>query len=224
MMSTHTHVLRFCACVSVYMLRHRGMHIPVAIGTWILVYMEICISWHTYIKTQRTHILRHVYHDMEMSRQHACRDMHKAYCNMHTGVVTWKHMSRCTHECLDMKLIKTCMDTAICVLRSQDKQHIVVHRCHNTWKYHDTHRCRDTLIDVGMSTVCWGVLSYMLRYACACQNMHIKVCTPFTHWYTYMYVDIYIFETHGLQHTRLPCPSRSPEFIQSHVHWVGDAI
>ena len=31
---------------------------------------------------------------------------------------------------------------------------------------------------------------------------------------------------HGLQHTRLPCPSPSPkfEFAQTHVHWVGDAI
>ena len=29
---------------------------------------------------------------------------------------------------------------------------------------------------------------------------------------------------HGLQHTRLPCPSLSPEFAQMHVHWVDDAI
>ena len=29
---------------------------------------------------------------------------------------------------------------------------------------------------------------------------------------------------HGLQHARLPCPSPSPEFAQTHVHWVGDAI
>ena len=28
----------------------------------------------------------------------------------------------------------------------------------------------------------------------------------------------------GLQHTRLPCPSLSPEFAQTHVHWVSDAI
>ena len=26
---------------------------------------------------------------------------------------------------------------------------------------------------------------------------------------------------HGLQHSRLPCPS---EFAQTHVHWIGDAI
>ena len=29
---------------------------------------------------------------------------------------------------------------------------------------------------------------------------------------------------HGLQHTRLPCPSPSPGFCQVHVHWIGDAI
>ena len=29
---------------------------------------------------------------------------------------------------------------------------------------------------------------------------------------------------HGLQHTRPPCPSLTPEFAQTHVHWVGDAI
>ena len=29
---------------------------------------------------------------------------------------------------------------------------------------------------------------------------------------------------HGLQHTRLTCPSLSLELTQSHVHWVSDAI
>ena len=29
---------------------------------------------------------------------------------------------------------------------------------------------------------------------------------------------------HGLQHTRLPCPSTTPELAQTHVHWVSDAI
>jgi len=27
-----------------------------------------------------------------------------------------------------------------------------------------------------------------------------------------------------LQHARLPCPSPTPEFTQTHAHWVGDAI
>ena len=29
---------------------------------------------------------------------------------------------------------------------------------------------------------------------------------------------------HGLQDSRLPCPSPSPVFAQTHVHWVSDAI
>ena len=29
---------------------------------------------------------------------------------------------------------------------------------------------------------------------------------------------------HELQHTRPPCPSPSPEFTQTHVHQVSDAI
>ena len=30
-------------------------------------------------------------------------------------------------------------------------------------------------------------------------------------------------QPHGLQHTRIPCPSPTPRAIQTHVHWVGDA-
>ena len=29
---------------------------------------------------------------------------------------------------------------------------------------------------------------------------------------------------HGLQHTRLPCPSPTPSVAQIHVHWVSDVI
>ena len=29
---------------------------------------------------------------------------------------------------------------------------------------------------------------------------------------------------HGLQHTRLPVHHQLPEFTQTHVHWLGDAI
>ena len=29
---------------------------------------------------------------------------------------------------------------------------------------------------------------------------------------------------HGLQHARLPCPSPSPRVVQTHVHWLSDAI
>ena len=31
-------------------------------------------------------------------------------------------------------------------------------------------------------------------------------------------------QPHGLQYTRLPCSSYLPEFAQTHVHWVSDAI
>ena len=31
-------------------------------------------------------------------------------------------------------------------------------------------------------------------------------------------------QPHGLQHTRLPCPSPTPELAQTHDHQVGDAI
>ena len=30
--------------------------------------------------------------------------------------------------------------------------------------------------------------------------------------------------SHGLQHTRLPCPSPSPRVVKIHVHWVVDVI
>ena len=31
-------------------------------------------------------------------------------------------------------------------------------------------------------------------------------------------------QPHESQHSRPPCPSATPEFTQTHVHWVGDAI
>ena len=31
-------------------------------------------------------------------------------------------------------------------------------------------------------------------------------------------------QPHWPQHTRPPCPSQTPEFTQTHVHWVGDVI
>ena len=35
---------------------------------------------------------------------------------------------------------------------------------------------------------------------------------------------IYVLDSHGLQHARLPCPSPLLELAQTHVHQVGDAI
>ena len=31
-------------------------------------------------------------------------------------------------------------------------------------------------------------------------------------------------QSHGLQYTRLPCPSQLPELTQTCIHWVSDAI
>ena len=33
-----------------------------------------------------------------------------------------------------------------------------------------------------------------------------------------------LFETHGLQHTRPPCPSPSPRFAQVHAHCIRDVM
>ena len=33
-----------------------------------------------------------------------------------------------------------------------------------------------------------------------------------------------LLQPHGLQHTRLPCPSHLLELAQTHVHWVSDSI
>ena len=51
-----------------------------------------------------------------------------------------------------------------------------------------------------------------------------------SHW---LYVGLLLFShsvvsnslwPRGQQHARLPCPSPTPEFTQTYVHWVGDAI
>ena len=46
--------------------------------------------------------------------------------------------------------------------------------------------------------------------------MFISIVHPLSH--------IWLFWPHGLQHTRLPCPSPIPRDVQTHVHWVGDDI
>ena len=35
---------------------------------------------------------------------------------------------------------------------------------------------------------------------------------------------VQLLRPHELQHARTPCPSQLPEFTQTHVHRVGDAI
>ena len=43
-------------------------------------------------------------------------------------------------------------------------------------------------------------------------------------WFSHHSVVSNSLGSHGLQHTRLPCPSLSPGVCSTHVHWVGDAI
>ena len=53
-------------------------------------------------------------------------------------------------------------------------------------------------------------IGYPLLFIVCCCSVH-KSCPT--------------LQPHGLQHAWLPCPSPSlPEFAQTHVHWVGDAI
>ena len=39
-----------------------------------------------------------------------------------------------------------------------------------------------------------------------------------------LFSRVWLFETHGLLHTRFPVLHYFPEFAQTHVHWVSDAI
>ena len=51
-------------------------------------------------------------------------------------------------------------------------------------------------------------MSYSKKYCCCCSVVNLYLTLPH----------------HELQHTRLPGPSPSPKFAQTHIHWVGDAI
>ena len=43
-------------------------------------------------------------------------------------------------------------------------------------------------------------------------------------WSVQSFSYFWLFATHGQQHTCPPCSSPTPEFTQTHVHWVSDAI
>ena len=43
-------------------------------------------------------------------------------------------------------------------------------------------------------------------------------------WLLLLFRRSFVSDSSWLQHTRLPCPSPSPEFAQTHAHWVGDTI
>ena len=47
---------------------------------------------------------------------------------------------------------------------------------------------------------------------------------PLDNWLVLLLSHVPTLWSHGLQHTRLPCPSYLLEFTQTHVHWLSDAI
>ena len=51
------------------------------------------------------------------------------------------------------------------------------------------------------------VVFLALCYCCSVTQSYPTLCNP-----------------HGLQHSRLPCPSLSSQSLLTHVHWVSDAI
>ena len=59
---------------------------------------------------------------------------------------------------------------------------------------------------------------------------HIKRKMWYTSWVELSWVEFShsvvsdSLRPHGPQHARPPCPSPTPEFTQTHVHWVSDAI
>ena len=73
---------------------------------------------------------------------------------------------------------------------------------------------------------------YMYFYF-SCMMQILENCTNFSKWNGYIHLCSVQFSRSlmfdslrplGLQHTRPPCPLPLPEFTQTHVHWVGDAI
>ena len=72
----------------------------------------------------------------------------------------------------------------------------------------------------------------IIRFISAFPNVH------FSFWVCYTYIYIFSFSSvqfscsvvsdslwpHGLQYSRLPCPSPTPEPTQTHVHCIRDAI
>ena len=99
------------------------------------------------------------------------------------------------------------------------------------------------VIVYGQSQVGWEMKLWSER----CQEMDLSPCLPF--WLFCKIHDIFScspicwpflsdffllffshsvvsdsLRPHGLQHARFPCPSLSPRFVQTHVHWVSDTI
>ena len=71
---------------------------------------------------------------------------------------------------------------------------------------------------------------YTYVYLSICPSTHyLCTCVSLVH-LTYVSVQFShsvvsdCLQPHGLQHTRFPCPTPTPEVAQTHVHQVGDAI
>ena len=72
-----------------------------------------------------------------------------------------------------------------------------------------------------------------MHFYFSCMMQILENCINFSKWNGYIHLCSVQFSRSvmsdslrplGLQHTRLPSPSLLPEFTQTHVHWVGDAI
>ena len=72
-------------------------------------------------------------------------------------------------------------------------------------------------------------------HALWCQTVRFKICLQqWCIWASYLASSVQFqfscsvvsdsLQPHELQHARPPCPSPNPEFTQTHIHRVGDAI
>ena len=78
--------------------------------------------------------------------------------------------------------------------------------------YAPLHYCDDHNLSLKVSWFSFLLLSLFLLVSC-CSSVQFSSSVVSSS-----------LQTHGLQHTRPPCPSPTPEFTQTHAHWVGDAI
>ena len=78
--------------------------------------------------------------------------------------------------------------------------------------YAHLHYCNDHNLSLKVSWFSFLLLSLFLLVSCCCS-------VQFSRW-----IMSSSLQTHGLQHTRPPCPSPTPEFTQTQVHRVSDAI
>ena len=71
---------------------------------------------------------------------------------------------------------------------------------------------------VSQYLICWSVNSLKLLYP-----LSVKLLFPYFSSIQSL-SHVRLFGPHGLQYPWPPCPSPTPEFTQTHVHWVSDTI